>query len=88
LAEQRDIESQFRGSQIDGFFLRSKQIDQDGSDRPLVENVSHMPVSRASPATAAPMSEHDEAFSLRRQGDVGSEFDAINGYFNADVLHC
>jgi len=88
LAEQWDVEPQLCGSQIDGFFLRCEQIDQEGSDRPLIENVSHMPISGASPATAAPMSEHYQPFRAKRQSDIGSEFDAINEYFSGDALHC
>ncbi len=34
------------------------------------------------------MSKHHQAFRAKRRGDVGSEFDAINGYASGDVLHC
>jgi hypothetical protein len=87
LAEQRNVEAQFRGSQIHGLFLFGKQIDQDGADRAFVKHVSHMPVSGASATAAAPMGENDKSFGVNRQSDIGSEFDAIDGHFYGNGFH-
>ena len=87
LAQQWDVETQLRGSQIHGFFLLRKKIDQDGSDRAFIEHVRHMPISGASPAAATPMSEDDNTTGANRQCDIGNEFDAVNGHFYGDVLH-
>jgi hypothetical protein len=48
--------------------------------------ISHMPVSGASPATAAPVSENHKTLRASWQSNIGSEFDAIDGYFYSDVL--
>jgi|ERR1019366_714067 hypothetical protein len=86
LAEQWDVEAQLRGSQIHGFFLFRKKIDQDSADRAFIENVCDMPISRASPAAAAPVSENYKALRASWQSNIGSEFDAIDGYLYSDVL--
>ena len=46
-----------------------------------------MPISRASPAAAAPVSENYKALRANWQSNISSEFDAIDGYLYGDVLH-
>jgi hypothetical protein len=88
LTEQRDVETQFGGSQVRSFFQFRKKINQDGADLARVEYVSHVPVSGASPATAAPVGENHKAFGANRQSNVGREFNAIDGHSYGDVLDC
>ena len=45
-----------------------------------------MPISRASPAATAPVSENYKALRASWQSNIGSEFYAIDGYLYSDVL--
>jgi hypothetical protein len=69
--QQADIESQLAGASVDGFLLRSKQIEEQRGQPSIVKGPGNEAIARAVTAAAAAMCEQHQTRRHLRQSQKG-----------------
>src|SRR6266446_1136061 len=75
LGEQLDVEAQLCRLQIDHLFLRGQEVDQQGRELCVVEQLRHLAVARAEAAAATAVSEQNNAADALGQAQIAVETD-------------
>src|SRR6202022_837439 len=75
LGEQLDLEAQLCRLQIDHLFLRGQEVDQQGRELYVVEQLRHLAVARAEAAAATAVSEQNNAAGALGQAQIAVETD-------------
>ena len=73
--QQADVEAEVRGAHVDRLLLRGKQIDQQGREPGLIQQLGDIAIARAEAAAAAAMGEQHHCAGTLGKSEVALERD-------------
>src|SRR3989442_1614561 len=80
LRQEVDIETEAPGANVDLLFSSGQQVQKQRGESALLQNVRHVTISRAVPATAAAMRKQDDTGGGFRNGQISRQADRRNLY--------